>query len=338
VLIGILLVAGMFFVDETACDQPKGNLARSSAEAAYAKGQFADAAQAFIEAFDVCPSEHSILLRLSEAQLRSHQAEAAVAAARRFLALEPSSTEGKMALANAYFMVQNFGEAQKLADGILHMNASDPNALKLKGNVQYLTGHTAEAIQTFFVLLDGHPKDADAAYMLGRIYYQEGRIEQATGQFERVLKLDPKSYKALDNLGLCHQALGDRELANRYFLTAIKVAEEQEARYDWAYANLASLLLETGDADHAFAAASKAVDRNPDSARDFYLGGKALQQLGRADLSINWLERSVSLDPKYPEPLYLLAKLYKQKGDEARAAATLEKFRMVKSAAPRERK
>ena len=174
--------------------------------------------------------------------------------------------------------------------------------------------------------------------MLGRIYYQEGRIDQATGQFQRVLRINPKSYRALDNLGLCYESLGDSEMATRYFLTAIKLVETEAPDYDWAYANLANLLLEKGDAESAFAAASKAADRNPYAARDFYLGGKALAALGKNELSANWLERSVTLDPKYPEPLYLLARVYAQLGEPDKAKAALEKFRAVKAVAPRERK
>ena len=170
--------------------------------------------------------------------------------------------------------------------------------------------------------------------MLGRIYYQQGRFDYAIGQFQRALKIDPRSYKAYDNMGLCYQALGDSEMATRYFLTAIKMVEKDHPDYDWAYANLASLLLEKGDAQQAFAAASKAADRNPLSARNFYIGGKALCKLEKTDLCMNWLERSVSLDPNYPDPLYLLAKVYGQLGQDQKAKQTLEKIRAVKAKAP----
>src|SRR5262249_20883483 len=91
---------------------------------------------------------------------------------------------------------------------------------------------------------------------------------------------------------------------------------------------------EKGDAQQAFQAASKAADRNPMSARNFYIGGKALCKLDKTDLCMKWLERSVSLDPNYPDPLYLLAKVYGQLGQEQKAKQTLEKFRAVKPDAP----
>jgi Flp pilus assembly protein TadD len=180
-------------------------------------------------------------------------------------------------------------------------------------------------------LLDKHPDDSEAAYMLGRIYYQEGQVDYAMGQFQRALKLDPKSYKALDNLGLCYETRGETDMAIRYFLTAIKLVDKEHPDYDWVYANLAHLLLETGDAQQAFAAASKAADRNPNSARNFYIGGKALCKLGKTDLCVNWLERSASLDANNPDPLYLLAKAYNQLGQQEKAKETLEKFRLLKA-------
>ncbi len=320
------------------CDLRGSDVQRQSGEHAFEKRQFADAAKSFQAAYDLCPSQHAMLLRLSESDLRRHDPPAAVEAARQFLRLEPDSIAGKLAVANALLMAQRWQEALNAADSILQENHNESEALKIKANVQYLSGHSEEAVSTFLTLLDQHPTDQEGAYMLGRIYYQEGRIEQAAGLFQRVLKMNPKSFKALDNLGLCFEALGEKDTAARYFLTAIKTAEEGGETYDWAYANLANLLLEKGDAVQAFAAASKATNRNPYSARDFYLGGKALQQLGKDDLSIRWLERSAALDPKYPDPLYLLGRVYMKVGQKAKAEAALEKFRTVKAAAPRERK
>jgi len=87
-----------------------------------------------------------------------------------------------------------------------------------------------------------------------------------------------------------------------------------------------------------FAAASKAADRNPHSARNFYLGGNALCKLEKTDLCVNWLERSALLDPSYPEPLYLLAKAYGQLGRPQKAKEALEKFRELKAKSPGNRR
>ncbi len=233
--------------------------------------------------------------------------------------------------ANALFMARRFADAKKTCADIL---AGDPNnapAMKIKGNAEYFLGAFEEAISTFITLLDRHPSDEEGAYMLGRIYYQEGRTEQAIGQFERVLKLNPRAYKAWDNLGLCWQASGDPDKAVKYFLQAIKVAETDNPEYDWAYANLADLLLKMGDAEHAYAAAAKAANRNPNSARNFYIGAKALEKLGKDDLCLNWLQRATALDPSYSEPQYLLSRIYHRLGQQDKAEEARKKFEELKA-------
>jgi len=296
--------------------------------------QYDLAARQFQQAFDACPSQRSVLLELAEAQTRRRDFEQAIRAAGQYVAGEPKSAPGRLALAGAYLAAQRFTEARAQCLEALQIDPRNPEALKLKGNIDYLLGDFDKAEDTFIGLLDRYPNDDEAPYMLGRIYYQQGRIDHAMGQFQRALKLNPRSYKAYDNLGLCYEANGETDQAIRYFLTAIKLVETDHPEYDWPYANLANLLLERGDAEKAFAAASKAADRNPYSARNFYIGGKALCKLDKADLCRNWLERSVSLDPSYPEQLYLLAKVYSQMGQEQKARQTLEKFREVKAKAP----
>ena len=316
------------------CDLAQSDSLRDSARRAVTKGQYDQAAHQFQQAYEACPEQHAVLLELSEALARRRDFDGAIRAAQALLGAEPNSVAGTLALANAYFMAQRFNEARPLADRTLKLQPGQPTALKLKGNIEYLLGEFDHAEDTFVDLLDKHPEDEEGAYMLGRIYYQEGRVDYALGQFQRVLKLNPQSYKAYDNLGLCYEARGETDMAIRHFLTAIKLVDKDHPDYDWAYANLANLLLETGDAERAFAAASKAADRNPTSARNFYLGGKALCKLEKMELCVNWLERSASLDPGYPEPLYLLAKAYGQLGQQQKAKETLEKFRAVKAKAP----
>jgi tetratricopeptide (TPR) repeat protein len=319
---------------ESACDLAASAALHTNAREAIQKRQYDQAARLLQQAFASCPNQRALLLELSDAQAHHRDFAESIRAAEQFLKIEPNSIAGRVALANAYFMAQRFPEARTEAEQALKLEPGQPTALKLKGNIEYLLGEVEPAEDTFVGLLDRYPNDEEAAYMLGRIYYQEGRIDHAIGQFQRALKINPQSYKAYDNLGLCYQARGETEMAVRHFLTAIKLVEKDHPEYDWVYANLANLLLENGDAQKAFAAASKAADRNPSSARNFYLGGKALYQLKKTDLCVNWLERSVSLDANYPEPLYLLARVYGQLGQEQKAKQALEKFREVKAKAP----
>jgi protein O-GlcNAc transferase len=173
--------------------------------------------------------------------------------------------------------------------------------------------------------------------MLGRIYYQQGHIDAAMGQFERVLRLDPKAYRAWDNLGLCWEAAGDEEKAMAHFVQAIKLVEKDHPEYDWVYANLAELLLKRNDAERAFGAASKAADRNPLSARNFLIGAKALEKLGKKELSLNWLLRAAALDPEHAETQYRLARVYRSLGQQEKADEAQQRFVALRAAHPERR-
>lgn len=243
-----------------------------------------------------------------------------------------------LADAEAHLRAGQFREARSTAMRLLNVDRYHPAALKLKGNAEYFLGEYDQSMSTFVTLLDHHPNDEEGAYMLGRIYYQEGRIDQAIGQLERSLRLNPKSYRAWDNLGLCWEALGDNDKAISHFLKSIRVAETEAPDYDWAYANLADLLLKMGDADRAFAAASKAAKRNPNSARNFYVGAKALYKLDKTDLCLNWLERAASLDPNYSEVQFLLARVYREISRPEDAERAKKRFLELKAREPSKRR
>ncbi|HET9179051.1 MAG TPA: tetratricopeptide repeat protein [Terriglobia bacterium] len=323
---------------DTTCDTVHSLALRQSAQAALDKNQYEIAARDFSEALRECPAQPEIVIELSQAQAHLRQFDVAISSLEAYLKQQPGSVPAQVALANVYFMAQRLAEAKREAEGVLSKDPRNLAAMEIEANAEYLLGNVPAAENRLIDLLDRYPNDEDGAYMLGRIYYQEGRLDQAVGLFERVLKVNPRSYKAYDNLGLCYEASGQDEKAERYFWAAIKLVDEQHLNDDWLLGNLAELYLKQGDAQKAFALASQAADRNPYSARNFYLGGKALCDLGKTDLCLNWLQRSSALDPNYPEPLFLLAHVYEKLGQEVKAKESLEKFREAKAKQPSQRK
>ncbi len=300
--------------------------------------EYSTAAQRFAEAFNACPEKRSILLELAQAQISARNFDEAFRAVNRYLSTDAGSVPGRLVLANAYLMAQRWNDALAEADRILRDSPDNPAAMKIRANAAYLGGDFEAARDTFIRVLDRYPADEDGAYMLGRIYYQESYIDLAIGQFKRVLKINPKSYKALDNLGLCYQAQGEREKATRYFVAAIGLVEKDHPEYEWPYTNLADLLLKTGDAQRAFDAAAMAANRNPMSARSFYVGGRALERLGKTELSSNWLERAVSIDPASSEAWYALARVYRKLNRAEKAREAQARFLQLKAKEPAHRR
>ena len=319
---------------ERACDVAQAD--RLAEKARSLEADPAEAAAFLLQAHAHCPSRAALLLEAARLFAEQRDFENALQSAERYLAQAPESLPGLLLAANAQFMTQRFQEAAQTADRILQGDPAHGPALKIKGNAVYLLGDSERAEQIFLGLLDKHPADADGAYMLGRIYYQENRFSHAAAQFQRVLRLNPASYKAYDNLGLCQEALGDPKSAIQSYLAAIRLAESADPDYDWPYANLASLLIAEGDPQRGLDAANAAANRNPRSARNFFLGGKALMRLGRDRDALKWLEQAVSLDPAETRALYLLGQVYRQLGDEESARRTLTAFEAAKAREPDE--
>ena len=78
-------------------------------------------------------------------------------------------------------------------------------------------------------------------------------------------------------------------------------------------------------------AASKAANRNPTSDRSFYIGAKALDQLGKTELSLNWLQRAIALNVTSSESWYLLARVYRKLRQNDKAEEAQQRFLELKA-------
>lgn len=278
--------------------------ALSLARAAYEERRYDQAAAQFARATQACGPSAPLLLALGQAQLLAQKPADAVAT------LERIRTE----------------------------DAEYVQSLKVKARALYFLHRDPEAEDTLKRAAARAPDDAEIPYHLGRIYYQQGRHAEAADAFRRATTTDPNAYAAWDNLGLAAEALGDAAQAQQHYLKAIALVHKAHPRYDVVYANFADLLIRLGNFRRAFDLAAEAAQRNPDEPRNFFLGGKALVQLGRSDVSVRWFEQAIKLNPDYPEPHYLLSQAYRRLGRVEEADRELKSFQAASARAPKERR
>lgn len=203
------------------------------------------------------------------------------------------------------------------------------------GQMHFLAGKEAEAEAQFKAAADLN--STAGMYALGRLYYQQHRYPEAVGQFLNVVAMEPANYRAHDNLGVCYDALRRDADAARHFRRALDLVAKDHPDYDWAYANFADFFLRRDRYDEAFQLAAEAAKRDPKSARNALLTGKALVKLGKQDLALRWLEQAVKLDDNYSEAWYLLSRTWRSLGDLEKADAALEKFKRAKASAQPQR-
>ena len=281
------------------CDDQVGR-----AREAYEQRDYEQARTGFAAALTACGMQPPILLALAQSELLSRDVVSALGTLDRLATLGPLSVP----------------------------------ALKVRAKALYLAARDREAEEALVTAAARAPADAEIPYDLGRIYYQQQRHQDAQRAFRQAIAIDARAYKAWDNLGLTYEALGDVNEAVRHYARAMAIAHTDAPAYDVVYANYAELLIKEGHGQKAFDAAAEAAQRNPRDPRNFLLAGKALVTLGANDASIKWLTQAVTLDPGYPEPHYLLARVYRQLGRPEQAEAALSAFQAASARAPKVRR
>ncbi len=275
-----------------------------SARAAYASKQYSQSAGNFEDAVRGCPPNVSLLLDLARAR----------------------------------FMAQEFEQAKAVLARVVAAEPRNATALKLQGDTLYLLGENIEAEKALLAAASLDRKNPEPHYALGRIYYQQSRFEDSIEQLRQVLTLDPKSYRAYDNLGLAYEGLNDTPKAIAHYQRAMELSADANPPYDWVYGNMSNLLHKSGDYQKAFQFGAEAAHRNPNSARNFFLTGRALAKLEKWELAAKWLGQSVTLDPKYSEARYQYAQVLRKLGRAGEADAQLAAFREITAGQTRNRR
>ncbi|MDW5264593.1 MULTISPECIES: lipopolysaccharide assembly protein LapB [Acidobacteriaceae] len=267
-------------------------------------GSYSVAAGVLQKSLSVCSNRKEVLLELAKAQLLSQQTDAALASLHLLLADDPGNVQAFITQGQALYFDNKDSDAES---SLMH------------------AAHLA-------------PKDAEPHYWLGRIYYMDFRLQEATAQFQEALKLNPDTYKAYDGLALCYENKGDISLTVKTYMDGIALVYKNHPHYDVIYADLAEFLLRYDDNQKAFTAAAEAVTRNPREPRNFFLAGKAAEQEAKYDVSIRWLTKAAEMDLTYPDPHYLLARIYKRIGNMKAAADESTKFQILSARAPQLRR
>lgn len=147
--------------------------------------------------------------------LRQGALDAALAAYRKALTLNPADDDSRLVVGRTYLAQQRWEEAGKEFDSIL---------TRLPGHVDALIGAAAVASRVSgpyaglkFLLRasETSPQRADIHLELGIAYRKLGQIQQAFGEVSRAVELDPNLAEAHLQLSQLQESLGHPEEAKR---------------------------------------------------------------------------------------------------------------------------
>jgi tetratricopeptide (TPR) repeat protein len=175
------------------------------------------------------------------------------------------------------------------------------------------------------------PEQAGAHYLAGLYAYAtEENWVKAAEHFELELRHNPEHFQAMTYLGLCYKALGQLDRAESTFQNAIVLLERKKIEFDLPYQLLAALYLDGGRDAQALDYAKRAAEITPNSFRNRLLAGKAARRAGDAATALRELQAAVALDADNPEAHYILASVYRSRGEVVNAQREIALFRKCK--------
>ena len=288
-------------------DRPLLDLAQNSlgaeaftaGRALQARGQFAQAEQAYRQALEqapVNPQYHYYLGVALHAQSRFQEAQTEFEKA---IAIKPDYAGPHIAL----------------------------------GKILYdAHGMAAEARELLTTALDLAPEATEARYILGLIHLREGQLEEAHDIFAAIAAIDTTHLQAISQLGQIYLQQGDYEQAENQFMQAIRLKAHEPA----AYRQLGQALVQSGKTKEGqryierariisaqndrLKPHQEAMLAYPDQPKAHSNLAALYNRYGLRKLAAEHYHQSIRIDSTYGPGYQGLGNMYQQRGNDALAA------------------
>lgn len=200
------------------------------------------------------------------------QPDAALAAWRRALALDPQHGEALALLGSVLLEQGRAGEALAPLQAALMRQPDFAPLLTALGTALAAVGRVAEAEEHHRRALRADPACVEAAFNLGNLVRDTGREEAAMAAFEQVLAIRPDFAPALSNLAYLHHRMGRAAVAEALYDRAIALASLPQAHFSRGLLRLARGALAEGWADYDYRFAGELAVHRRDIALPFWRG------------------------------------------------------------------
>ncbi|HVY81194.1 MAG TPA: tetratricopeptide repeat protein [Steroidobacteraceae bacterium] len=168
---------------------------------------------------------------------------------------------------------------------------------------------------TALVACDGADARRLSHMKRGQEYFDQGNYEKARVEFRNALQITPNDAEARYRAGLVAEKLGNVREAIGMYQAAIDGNPDHEA----ARASLGRIFVFGGAPERALELVKPGLEKHPDSAQLLTVRSAARLQTKDRDGALADAERAVQLAPADESAVALLASLYRQTGEGARA-------------------
>lgn len=249
---------------------------------------------------------------------------------RSALRINPAYADARLGMAEALFLLTEYEEAARELDEARPFASDRRDLVLLEARIITAMGRYDDAVVIYKRLLTTRPHDADANRGLAEIYAIIGQRELADGAYEISLRYSPGDRRVLLQLVLLHDEAREKAPANAALQEVLRLfpdnlavriqAAEHYALYDEWIAAM----------DHLDRA--KSMLNGPEDKRYPRIGLLDAELSLRKGDPASALESLNSLpDLMAPEVLYLLARAYRDLGNELQAQNVLGRLLKIRS-------
>lgn len=323
------------------------------------RGEYAEAERLFRRQVAKTPGSAEALSDLGTVLAREDRFDEAVLAYRRALKADPRLVPIYFNLGVAYFRAGRYQEAIGPFEQFLQTRPNDPRARQLRAvslieaaqykrgiaELEELSRERPNDPAILFALAGAHIRLGDETrgrelmeqlhglnlppapvhLLRGMLLYRAEQYDDAEKELEEALRLEPRSSAALAALGRLRLRVNDDSAAIDYFQKALAIQpQDWESNYQ-----LGVLLGRRGQEERARKYLLSSLEQRANYPDPMYFLGKLELSQNHPLLAVKWLEKAATLAPKQESIRFLLARAYKQAGQDGRAKAETAEFRRL---------
>jgi arylsulfatase A-like enzyme/Tfp pilus assembly protein PilF len=240
------------------------------------------------------------------------------------LKTDPENLKALITLANLFYSKNNYENTKTICKKILSIDKNYTQALGLMGRALMEQRRLSEALKYFKRAVEVQPKLTINRLELAKCYIKGNQYDNAKNELEYIINHHPDYLEVHYHLALVFEAERDYESAIKEYLKEIKNHPNFiPARFNYAK------IIYNSDIEEYIKQMEKIIKINPKSARGYIFLARGFLKTGREDSKIIEYIRKGLLMTDNPElkalGYYVLADVYKRKGDNIRLRDVLNK-------------
>jgi tetratricopeptide (TPR) repeat protein len=323
------------------------------ADVCYRQNDRAKAIQYYQRFLDAEPGDFSAWFQLGSVYADKGVAHKAAEAFARATAIEPDNFEAQLAHGEALLAQNHFADAAASFAAAHTLDAAHPRALEKLNQCHRRLGAESALIEGLHKLAALRPDDFETRRELGELLIEAKQLQKGVAILEEASALRPKKAGVHIRLAGAYETMGNANARFSHLKKALAIDESnaevhyqlgrlyrQDQRGDRAqkhfakavvldtdhgaaHYSLGSIMLESGEVQHAFDLLKRAADISEFNGAYLTAFALAAHRLDKDELALQTAEQAVNIDSNHVPALSLAGMLYKEQGDYDRARSVL---------------